>query len=232
MCLINVIKMYRNSFTSWIGRNFLFSWDFFLLSLLPPTFVSHRVCIKEMTLFSSLFSRNLKQRKKQISIRKTDPGGKQTRKNRKKSDHIFVQRMQEEYSSKVQPTFWLPTCTKLYQREVQNSRTGLSPSTSSWKLDALCCYHCGFLNGDLVRLIIIPMTLTPCVNLPGESMQKRLCVHACMHVWPHMWGRCKWRSNVVTSLSCQVLCQRSCNRTWSVGIRNERFMYTKNNFFF
>ena len=73
MCLTNVIKTYRNSFTSWIGRNFLFSWDFLLLSLLPPTFVSHRVWIKEMILFSGLFSRNLKRRKKQTSIRKTDP---------------------------------------------------------------------------------------------------------------------------------------------------------------
>lgn len=73
MCLTNVIKTYRNSFTSWIGRNFLFSWDFFLLSLLPPTFVSHRVWIKEMILFSGLFSRNLRQRKKQTPIRKTDP---------------------------------------------------------------------------------------------------------------------------------------------------------------
>lgn len=115
MCLINVIKMYRNSFTSWIGRNFLFSWDFFLLSLLPPTFVSHRVCIKEMILFSSLFSRNLKQRKKQISIRKTDPGGKQTRKNRKKAITFLYRGGKKNILQKYNQLFdfqLVPNCTK------------------------------------------------------------------------------------------------------------------------
>lgn len=74
MCLINVIKTYRNSFTSWIGRNFLFSWDWFLTSLLSPKFVSHRVWSKEIILFSSLFSRNLKNKKeKQTPIWKADP---------------------------------------------------------------------------------------------------------------------------------------------------------------
>lgn len=73
MCLINVIKTYRNSFTSWIGRNFLFSRDWFLLSLLPPKFVSHSVWSKEIILFNSLFSRNLKNKKKQTPIWKADP---------------------------------------------------------------------------------------------------------------------------------------------------------------
>lgn len=226
MCLINVIKMYRNSFTSWIGRNFLFSWDFFLLSLLPPTFVSHRVCVKEMILFSSLFSRNLKQRKKQISIRKTDPGGKQTRKNRKKKWSHFC-------TEDARRTFFKSTTnfltSNLYQIVPKRGAKQQDRTQPQYQLLGTGCTVLLPLWGSQWGLGQADHNTDDLDTLcePARRIYaKKMCVHACMHIWPHMWGRGKWRSNVVTSLSCQVLCQRSCNRARSVGIRNERFMYT------
>lgn len=81
MCLTSTIRTYRNSFISWRGRNFWIFWACSSFSFgvsvdiilpLSPKFVTHSVWTKEMTLVSTLFSKNLKDRQTKMPLWKAE----------------------------------------------------------------------------------------------------------------------------------------------------------------
>ena len=129
------------------------------------------------------------------------------------SNLIFVQRMQEECFSKVQSQskYWVPEAkSRLFHFQMYQTvpNRGVQQGSST---------------GNLFRPIALQMILKPCLNLPGESMQKRFCMCAPTCVYTHVHvcegeargGERSGRRNVTdssNSLMCQLLCRRSYDR--------------------